>query len=283
MGYIFFGGKQIGSHILQKLIEDGSLPLAIVSYQDIIDPAVLELAKQKGVQVLQIEKFKKSVEQILALVKDVNADMFVSVAFPFILPGEVLRSVKYPINVHSAEIPKYRGFHPLSAAFANDEPRQGTTVHLMTEEVDAGKIILQDFVPVSNEDDIVTIRTALTELSYKLLKQALKQVADNKLELRDQTGEVLGAPKRTPEDSKIDFAQPSRKLHNFIRALVDPYPNAFGYTDDGSTVKIKKSIASNKPGVILDKTLGGKYVVSTADGVVLVELDKDLKIGDTIK
>lgn len=283
MNYIFLGGKEIGNYVLRNLLTDGLMPVGIISYQDIIADDLLVLAKTKGIQILQLDKFKGSAPAIVAFVKEMKAEMLVSVAFPYILPGEVLRSVTYPVNVHTADIPKYRGFHPLSAAFLNDEPKQGTTVHLMTEEVDAGKIILQDFVPVSNEDDMVTVRAALIDLSYRLLKQALHQIDTNTAILKEQTGEVLGAPKRTPADSKIDFNRPSRYLHNFIRALVDPYPNAFGYKEDGSVVKIKRSIASNKAGVVLDKTQSGKYVVSTADGVVLLELDSDLKPGDIIK
>lgn len=282
MKFIFLGGKEIGNYVLRNLIDDNMLPVGIISYQNIVSDDLLLLARQKGIAVLQLDKFKNSSELIVPFIDSLHAEMLISVAFPFILPIAVLERVKYPVNVHTAEIPKYRGFHPLSAAFLNNERYQATTVHLMTEEVDAGKIILQEFVEVSNEDDIVSVRSALIKLSYNLLKVAIMQLQNNTVYLKNQVGQVLGAPKRTPADSRIDFNQPSRYLHNFVRALVDPYPNAFGLNGN-RLVKIKRSYASNLPGKVLDKTESGKYVVATSDGVVLVDIEGDINIGDIIK
>ena len=63
--------------------------------------------------------------------------------------------------------------------------------------------------------------------------------------------------------------------------MVDPYPNAFAYKA-GECVKIKKSIVSNKIGLVL-ADLGNKhYVISTGDGVILIETDIYLKVNDRL-
>lgn len=187
-----------------------------------------------------------------------------------------------PINIHTGALPRYRGHHPLSAALLNNEPVQATTVHFMVEEVDAGKVLLQDFISVSNEDDIVTIRKRLIDLSLKLVLIVINQVNNGTQYAKDQVGEIIWAPKRLPEDSKTNFDNNSRYLHNFIRSVVNPYPNAFAFTSDGKRVHFKRSIASNTPGKVLEKVSNNKYVIASNDGVILVETDTDLNIGDIL-
>jgi methionyl-tRNA formyltransferase len=70
-------------------------------------------------------------------------------------------------------------------------------------------------------------------------------------------------------------------LHNFVRTLVDPFPNAFAYKGD-ALVKIKKSVTSNTPGLILKKISNNEYIVSTLDGVLWIETDVELNEGDQI-
>lgn len=282
MNFIFFGGKAIGNCVLRGLFENNQIPLGIINYKGILDQVLIDIAKQKCVSILQIQTFRNQQKEILSFIKALKVDFYISVAFPFILSTEILNLVKYPINIHTGAIPKYRGHHPLSAAFLNDEPYQATTVHIMAEEVDAGDILLQDFIKVENEDTIISVRTKLSELSLRLVLIVIEQLRNGSLYPRSQIGEVIWAPKRNPEDSKIDFSKDSRYLHNFIRALVDPYPNAFAFRNSDS-IKFKKSIVSNKPGIVLAQTGNKQYVISTGNGVVLVETDTELKVGDKLK
>lgn len=280
--FVFFGGKAIGNYVLNHLIEDGIIPKAIVCYRDHLDSDLLLKAESEGVIIKRIQKFRVEVDDVYEFIKAQNPDFYISVAFQFILPGRILNLVHWPINIHTGAIPKYRGHHPLAAAFLNDEPYQATTVHLMAEEVDAGKVLLQDFVEVNNEDNMVTVRQKLIELSYTLLKTVVHQLKNNCLYPKEQIGEVVWAPKRTPEDSKMDFNNKSRYLHNFVRTLVDPFPNAFVFKDD-VRVNIKKSVSSNTPGLVLKKLSNNEYIVSTLDGIIWVETDVALNEGDRLK
>ena len=282
--FIFFGGKSIGTYILNQLIDDNQIPSSIIFYRDHLGDDIIDKSRKIGIKIYRINKFHEQIEDLIEYIKSENPDFFISVAFQFILPEDILNIVKWPINIHTGAIPKYRGHHPLSAAFLDDEPYQGTTVHLMAKEVDAGKILLQDFIKISNEDDIVSVRNKLTELSYELLKTVLLQLANHCLYSKEQIGEIIWAPKRNPEDSKIDFNNTSRYLHNFIRALVDPYPNAFAKLNgnERNVVRIKKSISSNQPGIVLKEVGENEYIVSTSDGIVCIKTDKRLEIGDKL-
>ncbi|WP_375585586.1 methionyl-tRNA formyltransferase [Cyclobacterium xiamenense] len=282
MKYIFFGGKAIGNYILDGLLNASILPVGVVCYRNIIEEENLDQLRKLNIEILTINKFKKEQNELTNFIKQNKADTIISVAFPFILSKDVLTLVRYPVNIHTGAIPKYRGHHPLSAALLNDEPYQATTVHLMAEEVDAGDILLQDFIKVENEDTILSIREKLMVLSLTLIKKAIHQLSTNTIYPKKQIGDVIWAPKRTPEDSKINWAMPSRYTHNFIRALVDPYPNAFTFRNQNEKVNLKKSFACNTPGKVIAKTTQGQYIISTADGVVLVETDTDLNIGEIL-
>lgn len=277
--FIFFGGKSIGNQILKRLLDDGLLPKGIVCYRDHLDCQILNEAKELNISVYVIQKFHSEVPEIINFIKGLNPHYFVSVAFQFILPKDILKLVQWPINIHTGAIPKYRGHHPLAAAFLNDEPYQATTVHLMAEEVDAGKILMQDFIEVLNEDDMVSVRSKLTDLSYNLLSVVISQLNAQTLYPKKQIGEVVWAPKRTPEESKISLNQTSRFIHNFIRTLVDPYPNAFGFIGN-KRVQFKKSVVSNSPGKVLKRISEFEYIISTADGIIWVETDQQLTEGD---
>ncbi len=281
MKFIFWGGKEIGSFVLKNLLKHNITPIGIVHYKNILDDDVVEYAIEKKVPILNISSFRKEQNKIREFIQRFDADSFISVAFPFILPPAILKLVNFPINIHTGAIPKYRGHHPISAALLNDEPLQATTIHFMDEEVDAGDILLQDFIEVSNEDTILTIKQNLIELSFNMLLKVINQIENNNYYPNKQKGEVVWAPKRTPEDSRIDFSKESRYLHNFIRALVDPYPNAFGFIGE-KRLSIKESITSNTPGKVLAKA-NDKYVVATGDGVILIKVDIDLKVGDILK
>ena len=280
--FVFFGGKAIGNYVLGHLIDDGFIPKAIVCYRDHLDSELLDKAKSFGVSLMIIQKFRDEVNDVYEFIKRQNPNFFISVAFQFILPGKILNLVQWPINIHTGAIPKYRGHHPLAAAFLNDEPYQATTVHLMAEEVDAGKVLLQDFVEVKNEDNMVTVRQKLIELSYTLLKTVIYQLKNGCLYPKKQIGEIVWAPKRTPEDSKMDFNNKSRYLHNFVRTLVDPFPNAVVFKDE-LQVKIKKSVSSNTSGLVLKKLSFNEYIVSTKDGILWIETDVELNEGDLLK
>ena len=283
--FIFFGGKSIGNIILNNLFDNNYFPKAIIYYKNELETEIINRAKSFEIQVYQIKKFRVELNEIINFIKEQAPDFYISVAFCFILPRSILSIVKWPVNIHTSALPKYKGNHPIAAAFLNDDSFQGTTVHLMTEEVDSGKILLQDFVHVTNEDDMVSVRQKLIDLSYKLIIQVINQLKSECLYPKNQIGVSTLAPRRTPEDSKVDFNNRSRYLHNFIRTLVDPYPNAYTLKNGNinEVVRIKKSIISNTPGKILKKIDDFQYIVSTSDGIIWIKTDKRLTEGDVLK
>src|SRR4029434_4779522 len=75
-------------------------------------------------------------------------------AYPLILPESLLkRPVRGSINFHPSLLPRCRGCHPIYWTLASGETQGGVTAHYMTTEVDAGDIVAQIPLPLTEDDD----------------------------------------------------------------------------------------------------------------------------------
>ena len=71
-----------------------------------------------------------------------------------ILSSNFIKRFNNPIlNIHPSLLPKYKGLNTHWRVINNNEPFTGATVHLVTEKLDSGKIILQKKVKVFKNDD----------------------------------------------------------------------------------------------------------------------------------
>ncbi len=80
------------------------------------------------------------------------------------------------INLHPSLLPKYKGLRAIERALASGDEYTGVTVHYVNEELDSGKIIIQDKVPILHNDDIKSLTKAIQRKEYALLPQAIENV-----------------------------------------------------------------------------------------------------------
>jgi methionyl-tRNA formyltransferase len=90
----------------------------------------------------------------LAEVRRAAPSLILSAAFPFIFPRELLDIPAVgAINFHPSLLPRCRGCHPIFWTLASGETQGGVTAHFMTEQVDAGNIIAQIPLALTQDDD----------------------------------------------------------------------------------------------------------------------------------
>ena len=80
------------------------------------------------------------------------------------------------INLHPSLLPKYKGLHAVEQALENGDSVTGVTVHYVNEELDGGKIILQEEVPILPNDDIESLTKAIQRKEYYLLPKAIEHI-----------------------------------------------------------------------------------------------------------
>lgn len=78
------------------------------------------------------------------------------------------------INIHPSLLPKFKGMHTHKRAIEAGESEHGASVHFVTEELDAGPVILQAKVPVLEADTEETLAARVLVEEHKLYPDALR-------------------------------------------------------------------------------------------------------------
>ena len=117
----------------------------------------------------------KDEDQMIKLFEAYRVDLIILAGY--------MRVIKNPsafpapiINVHPSLLPKYKGLRAIERALASGDEYTGVTVHYVNEELDSGKIIIQDKVPILHNDDIKSLTKAIQRKEYALLPQAIENV-----------------------------------------------------------------------------------------------------------
>ena len=190
--------------------------------------------------VLYLKKLDKKVT--LKQVKEIKPDIIVCLEYPYRLSKSMLDYPKYGcINAHYSLLPKYRGRHPIQWAMINGETEIGVTVHYMTEDMDAGDIILQNKIQINCNFRYNTVYTIAKNMAEALLGVAVQLIQQGIAPRTPQDhSQATFAPRRVPEDSYIDYIDieymTAKQIASFVNAMSYPMPNAFIYGNDGIRV-----------------------------------------------
>ncbi|MFC6755517.1 MULTISPECIES: methionyl-tRNA formyltransferase [Haloarcula] len=176
----FFGSHPLGERCLDELTGHDAFDVElVVTYgpdEDTWwDGCLYDRAEGLGHRV----RTRDSEREVL----DYDVDYLVSVYYPNILDEELLdHPTVAPLNLHQAELPRYRGSNVFSHAIMNarddDHWRYGTTLHVMAPEVDAGDIVARRFVPIEETDTARTLYDRVTEASVDLFREQLTTLRD---------------------------------------------------------------------------------------------------------
>ena len=122
-----------------------------------LDPGVTEAQLQarcqaSGIGWHVVDEVRSA--PFLALVRESGAGVVLSAAFPLILSRKLLAlPERGAINLHPSLLPRCRGSHPIYWTLASGEREGGVSAHVMTEDLDAGDLVAQIALPLSDGDD----------------------------------------------------------------------------------------------------------------------------------
>tara|TARA_B100000475_G_C14984619_1_gene309694 strand:+ start:503 stop:1168 length:666 start_codon:yes stop_codon:yes gene_type:complete len=143
------------------------------------------------------------------------------------------------LMLHPSPLPKYRGGSPIQNQIINGELESKVSIFLMTEELDAGPILLQE--SFSLEGNMKNIFKRIEKIGIKLTKKILEEFP---VVYEQNHTEATYFKRRKIESSQITLDEIYNKdalyLFNKIRMLSDPYPNAYIKTKDGKYLLIKE-------------------------------------------
>jgi methionyl-tRNA formyltransferase len=225
-------------------------------------------------------------EAFLSQLASLKADLQIVVAFRM-LPEAVWNMPRLgTFNLHASLLPQYRGAAPINWAVINGETMTGVTTFFLTHEIDAGRIILNESLPVSDDDDAGSVHDALMKIGASLVVRTVDLIASGRagaLASEQPAGDgclLHPAPKIFNETCRIDWNLPLKNVYDFIRGL-SPYPAAWTTltlpgAQGGQTLKIYRSekrfaTHSLRPGTVLsdsktclDVAVSGGYLRLTS-------------------
>jgi len=257
---VYMGTPEFAVAPLRQLIDKGYHITAVVTAPDkpvgrglrIAQSDVKKYALENGLRILQPTSLKDS--SFIQELSNMNADLFVVVAFRM-LPKEVWSLPKKgTFNLHASLLPMYRGAAPINWAIINGEQKTGVTTFLIDQEIDTGKILFSEEVKIEPEDNAGTLHDKLMEKGALLVEKTVRELIKGNVTPMDQKGyhpleiTLKNAPKINRETCTIDWSQPCGKIHNLIRGM-SPYPAASATLSNGiKDVPVKIFRSKELPG-----------------------------------
>ena len=281
MRVVFMGTPDFAAASLKKLIEE-DFEIAGVFTQpdkprgrgmDMSFSPVKELALAHGLPVYQPEKMRDGTA--LAIVRELNPDILVVVAYGRILPDEILSVPKYgAVNVHGSLLPKYRGAAPIQWAVLNGDRVTGVTTMYLAHDMDAGDIIYTEETEIGEFETAGELFDRLMVMGAALLVKTLRDIGN-------------GTAPRTPQDPDkasyvkmldksicpIDWNKTPREIVKHIYGL-QPWPVATMALRDGRALRVFGAAYTDRhtdkaPGTLVHAGDEG-IEIACADGATLL-------------
>ncbi|QIK61047.1 methionyl-tRNA formyltransferase [Dysgonomonas sp. HDW5A] len=235
---VFMGTPDFAVASLRILVENDYNVVGVITMPDkpsgrghkIQYSAVKQYALEQNLQILQPEKLKN--ESFIEELKALKADLQIVVAFRM-LPEVIWDMPRLgTFNLHASLLPQYRGAAPINWAIINGEKETGATTFFLTHEIDTGKIIAQERIPIGESDNVGKIHDELMNMGARLVQKTVDLLLDDKVDaipqeqfIQNET-ELKAAPKIFKETCRIDWNQSVERIYNHIRGL-SPYPVAW--------------------------------------------------------
>ncbi len=184
-------------------------------------------------------------KKTLNFIKENKCDFLISLSYDQIFKKDILSLYKDKIlNCHAGYLPFYRGRNVLNWALVNGEKYFGISTHLIDKGIDTGKIILRSKYKIAANDTYETIlkkahincpKVLIKTLNLLISKKKIKYISQKNLKSRK-----FYYKKRGKKDEIIDLNLSLEKIHNLIRAISYPGPEA-KLLFKGKKFKIKSS------------------------------------------
>ena len=149
---------------------------------------ILERAKSHGVPTFFIPHQGKAREEfdkeMTTAMQNHGVELVLLIGFMRILSAEFCRNWHDRIlNVHPSLLPKYAGGMDTNVhteVIKNGDPETGCTIHFVTEEVDAGPILIQKKCTVTSDDTVESLKTKVQALEGDAFIEAIKLIQTDK-------------------------------------------------------------------------------------------------------
>ncbi len=229
----------VGREALCGLLEAGIEVLALYTYPHaredrwFLPPETV--ARERGIPVRMEPDF--NAEHVFQALAALRPDYLFSFYFREMIQARFLDLPRLgAFNLHGSLLPKYRGRAPINWVLVRGETETGVTLHAMTPKPDDGAIMAQAVLPIAWDETALSLTLRAAEAGRHLVRATAPSLVAGEAQGIDQR--TLGPSTyfggRGPEDSRLTFDMGVQDAFNQIRAVADPWPNAFLRTEVGT-------------------------------------------------
>lgn len=186
--FAFAGDRELGVRSLELILEQGDRPSALLLAADDVASHAVELRERcsflpdERVFTGDAVRTPEAMERLRGL----DLDFVLAVHYPHLVRRELLDLPRLGfLNMHPALLPFNRGWHTQSWALLEGTPI-GATLHVMSEGVDEGDVILQRELAVGPDDTAHSLYARLCDLEVELLREAWPALSAAQVDRRPQ-------------------------------------------------------------------------------------------------
>lgn len=256
----------VGYEALAGLLDAGVQVLGLYTYPQSPDEAWFtppaELAERHGIPVHMAPKFND--DSVYEAIASAAPDLLLSFYFREMIAARALELPRLgAYNLHGSLLPAYRGRAPINWVLVKGETRTGLTLHAMTAKPDDGDIIGQAELPIAWDETALSLTLRAAQAARPLVRDLIPGLAAGTAARIPQKslGPSTYFGGRKPEDGELNLQGTVEDAFNLIRAVADPWPNAFLKTPLG-TVKVPWALPTATP-------CPPGHFIETPEGVLL--------------
>ena len=279
MRILFMGTPDFAVPCLEALLRDGHDLAGVVTQPDkpvgrkkiLTPPPVKTCALAHGLTVYQPETLKN--ESFLEILRELNPELIVVVAYGKILPGYILDFPKYGcINVHGSILPRWRGAAPIQWSVIAGDREAGVTTMQMDRGLDTGDMLLVRKTLIGDRETAGELFDRLSGMGAELLLETIAQLNAGTLSpVPQDDAQSCYASMLDKQMAMINWSRSAREIDCLVRGL-NPWPVALTKLD-GAPVKIYSAEpvdGHGKPGEVLSADTKNGLIVACGDGAIRI-------------
>ena len=283
MNLLFAGTPGFAARCLGALLESRHRVVGVMTQPDrpagrgyaLAPSPVKKLASARGIQVTQPVSLRDT--QVQTELKHFRADVIVIAAYGLILPRPVLELPRHgAINIHASLLPRWRGAAPIQRALLAGDRDTGVSIMQMDSGLDTGPVLMQEKIPILEDDTAGTLHDRLAELGANLIVRALDALEAGGVRATPQPAEgVTYAAKLDRREARVDWHESAAMVNRRVRAL-NPSPGADARVRE---VELKiwrcaSAAGRGNPGEVLSVGPDGLCVACGEDALIITELQR---------
>ena len=283
-----FGCKYTTRFLIESLSEKTKIDYLITIDEekgkkfDVADYCDLtETADKYDIDVYKSKTYSLKRKEDIDYIKSLNIDIAFVVGWQRIVPGEILDSMSigsFGMHGSSMDLPLGRGRSPMNWSIIEGRKYFYTNLFRYDSGVDSGDVLDTFKFDITHRDTAETMHFKNTLAMKYLIEKSLDRLLSGDFTLKKQKDIIpTYYPKRTPDDSLIDWNMGVYELERFIRAVTKPFNGAFSFLDDKVIIYDAQVFDSSDYGYD-EKDIGeivvvfpnGKFLVKCYGGLLLV-------------